>query len=669
MTLANTTQCPQVQIYVARETARLTESVQRVFRGLDSTAAAKALKDAIVSDVTDNATKIAKATAEGLGSEFTQNLLKGVIDQVLGEISTNFPETRDVIGAIKSFSDISFSLIQTVLVLAEKSPLTMATRAKRNLQDRISQRNTEIDNLEGLLTQLRDLIREVVKRKPIGTTVSTTFQSASDKLAAADSDLTKVRAGLVKKVLETTSLSSAIVNLEAAMKALSPLEEQMSRTAVTTNAEIIELLQSGFGDSEINKAILASNGLHSFDYEESSITALTEAGMSDNVKRVFLSVKNAKAPQDPDTILFNKIKSKLAEINTSIDKIGAYNVAIPRLLSVYISIKEHLETPKPQETNAQSFYLKIVDSSKARIQKLIGLIGASKAVVDFKKRPTKEEQESTQIDAWIAEIVAIISILELVQQGFYNEKRLNANPVNTQFYNAYEKSLEYLNRDKRIVTSTTFRWTNATQATERLGFDTGLKRAQEVSAYGRSILNAKSKSDLDNLLARINATLLLLKNEQKNLAAYEIDVQSCLNQYSPEPEIPRIFELLDNFISQAGFDRLADKLLEGDIGDVLNCTPEVASYAGAAAKCLRDLAEQATNEFERAKFEKEAVNISRKERSRLLGNVNISMRSATALTSLQRRLLDIGNLMKNLFDQALSNFNEDSLAGPGSINC
>lgn len=669
MPLSNQPVCPHVQVFVARETIRLQSALTRTFRGLDASVAAKAIKDAVASDLIDNAGSIAKAASEGIGADFTQKLVKGVIDQVLSEISFNFPETRDIVSNIKIFGDLSFSMIQMAITLADNSPLVMASRSKRAWIETVNLRSSEIVNLRNELQGLIILAQEAESRTPIGQVMSKVFTSVSSSLDSASMSLERVEAGLVDGLLQIVPLGEAKEYLRRAMVGLSPLDETMSRTAITTNPELIELLEANFGDGDIINRLLASNGLHSFNFDEASIKELTDAGMSSNVKTIFLSLKGTKSPADPDQILFAKIKAKIATVNNVINKVDGYSVAIPNILAHFFTVKEYLEEPKPKETNARNFYDSIVKSANTRVVKLAGLIRNSKELLDSSKRPADSDLETTNVDEWIAEIASIMAMLDMLKQGMYAEKRLNANPANTIFYNAYEDALACLKRDRNLPSNETFSWDDAQARITHLGFSLGIVRAQQAVAFARQTLGSKSIEDIKNLGTKARSAVLILDNEVEILEAREADVWSCLQRYSPEPSVPRLFELLDTLLSKMGFDRMADRLIQGDIKDILNCSPELASYAGAAAKCLRDKAAESSNDSDRSKFEKAAIDIDRENRTRFLGDVNVSTRSIQSIRSLQVRLEEIAGLLNNVLGTGFEAISGSELAGPLPQDC
>ena len=206
--MTSITDCPSVQLYTTKEVAKLQLAVTRIVQGLDPSSALKAMKDAVVDDFTKNAANFAKAAAEGIGSEFTQQLIKGIFDQVLNEVISALPpgEARTVAQKVQSLADINFSMIQLALQLADTSPLVMASKAKKAFIDVLDEREVEIDKTIALCKQLRQIVSAAEANvaatsvdKTIAAKVEKSYGDAKTKIQDADKALLKVQAGIAKE--------------------------------------------------------------------------------------------------------------------------------------------------------------------------------------------------------------------------------------------------------------------------------------------------------------------------------------------------------------------------------------------------------------------------------------------------------------------------------------
>lgn len=644
--------CPSVQLYTTNEIAKIQLSITRIIQGLDPSSALKAMKDSVVDGLSENASDFAKAAAEGIGSEFTEGLIKGIFDQVLDEVMSSLPpgEARSVADKIKGLSEINFSMIQLVLQLSESSPLVMASKAKSSFIEIVTERSAAIKEAVAICR----LLRQIVSKAELATDASTTiaakveksYSDASLKLEKADTALLDVYSSLSRKVVNKAGLDSAKGLLLEALQLLSPLDRQLGAASITTNQELIGLLQSNVSDTEIVQKLLKSNGVNSFDFDQESVSTLREEGMSPYVERIFISMKGFPRAPDPVQIIWKKAKDKITDINRKIQELEQYEVKIPNILNNYLTIKSALEEPKAQDIHAGPMYGRIITKCRTMISKIRSRMSVSTELIQSGSRPGKDEFSTESIGGWIAEISVILSLLETVQQGMYEDRKENSSPLNNQFFKLYENSFKSFQDSGR-------EWTNQEKMASNLSFSSGIRTLSLIAGGAHAVLVSKNTDDIKRRLADMDKDIKMLDALLVILESNEKDAISHLDKYSPEPEVPDILNKLLSMVKGIGFDRVYDELNIGGLINVINMPPELGTYIGAAAACLRMQAQNATNEFERRKFEKAALKLSKKGKSIFLGKVNMSMRSVQAVKSLKSRLEEILSLAKNLFETDL----------------
>lgn len=647
------TDCPPVQFYTTKEVAKLQLAVTRIVQGLDPSSALKAMKDAVVSDFTENAAKFAKAAAEGIGSEFTQKLIKGIFDQVLDEVISALPpgEARTIAQKVQSLADINFSMIQLALQLADTSPLVMASKAKKAFIEIVVERDEEIQKTITLCKELRQIVTRAEQAAAannvdgtIAAKVEKSYGDAKTKLQSADEALLKVQAGILKKVVDGANLDSAKSLLTEALQILSPLDQQLDSEGITTNEELIGLLRANVSDADIVTKLYKASGVNSFKYDSASIDTLRQEGMSNYVERIFMSLQHVPKKEDPVQIVWKKAKDKITEINQQIQKLQEYENSIPNILRNYLTIKDALEEPKAQDIHAGPMYDRVIVKCRAMISQIILKIDRSTVFLQAGARPGSNEYTTESIGSWIAELSVILSLLEVVKQGMYEEKKLNANPFNSQYYKSYENSFNSFKDSPRG-------WLVDTTRISNLSFQGGIETITLLAGGAHAAIKSKSLPDIKRRLTTMDTDIKNLENLKTLLNAAETDARTHLDKYSPEPEVPELFDKLFDMVKKLGFDRVYDELVQGGLVNVLNMPPELATYIGAAAACLREKAQKANNEFERRKFEKASLKLSKKNRSRHLGKVNMSMRSVQAVKNLKARMEEIFAMVKSLFEQ------------------
>lgn len=649
------TDCPPVQFYTTKEVAKLQLAVTRIVQGLDPSSALKAMKDAVVSDFTENAAKFAKAAAEGIGSEFTQNLIKGIFDQVLDEVISALPpgEARTIAQKVQSLADINFSMIQLALQLADTSPLVMASKAKKAFIQIVEERDAEIQKAITLCKELRQICTRAEQlnaassdsaKTTIAKEIEKSYGEVKTKLQSADEALLKVQAGIIKKVIDSANLDSAKNLINEAIRILSPLDNELDATAITTNEELIGLLRANFSDADIVTKLYKASGVNSFTYDSESIQTLRDEGMSNYVERIFISLQSVPKKEDPLAILWKQINDKTTEINKQAQILEEYENKVSNILKNYLTIKDALEAPKAQDIHAGPMYDRVIVKCRSMISKIILKIDRSTVFLQAGARPGTNEYTTRSVGSWIAELAVVLSLLDVVQQGMYEEKKLNANPLNSQYYKAYENSFDSFKNSPRG-------WLTDTTRASNLSFQSGVNSMRMVAGGAHSAIFSSDLADIKRILARMDTDIKNIENLKTLLNAAETDARTHLDKYSPEPEIPDLFDKLFDMVKKLGFDRVYDQLVEGGLVNVLNMPPELATYVGAAAACLREKAQQASNEFERRKFEKASLKLSKKNRSRHLGKVNMSMRSVQAVKNLKARMEEIFAMVKSLFEQ------------------
>lgn len=655
--MANLSSCPDLNIYVGKEIERIQRSISRIVQGLDPSSALSILKEAVTDDLTTNAARFSKAAAEGIGSEFTQKLIKGVLDQVLDEVISQLPpgQGREVVTKLRSMTDISFSMIQLAIALSDKSPLVMASKAKKALYDTFSLREDLANAVISKLEQLRIILSSVENAnstdETIAQKVNKSITNAFSKISDADRKLLSVQESLLRKLVDIDNLDGAKSDILSAIQALSPVDKSFNASAITTNEEIIDLLNANVSDSAISEQILRASGKNNFAFETEDLEDLKENGMSTSLQEIFLSVRDVPKISDPAQIIWKKVKDITLQINQDVQLLEQYESAIPRILNNYISIREALEKPKAQEIHSNEMYGRIINSVRSRLSSVMAQMTVTQTFLEANKRPTSDSFSTSSVGDWIGQLSASLSVLDIVRQGFYEEKKINANPLTSKFYEAYEKSIFSLRVSQ-------FKWTDPVKAKEHLNFSSGIDLINSSVGTGHAILSSSSHEDAKNLLVTLDINISTLKLFQEGLVAREVDCRTHIDKYSPEPGVPDIFNKLFAMLKQLGFDRIYDQLIEGGITGVLDMPPELGSYIGAAADCLRKKAQAANNEFERRKFERASLDLDKKNRARFIGKVNMSMRSAHAVKKLQERLSEIMALIKNLFDQDfLTTFN------------
>lgn len=635
--------CPQISEWASKEVLRLNSSLVRIVRGIDPSVAFKALEDAVANDVVKNAGNIAKAAAEGMGSEFTQKLIKAAVDEILNEVMATFPETRDILSKVKNYHDMIFSIVQIVFTMIEEGPLAVASRTKRYTKEEIAKRSDQLSRLSSKYQELVVICKDVQKNGPIFTKVMTGALEASKNLAKADSYLLNVRVKLLKKIIDIPTLSNAKDELFNAIKALSPLDADLNKNAITTNKELLEMLNLGYSDIDIKIRLLNASAINSFDFSEKALEELREAGMSKGVERVFIGIQNRKKAT-PNQMLIANARRIAGDIRDILDEVQKSSNRIVNLVENYLTVELYLDKPKVVDTHANDFYVRIVDSVRERILKVSNRIVA--ATTPRKERITSREDYITDIESWITEIASLLSVLELIKNGMYEDKKQNTNPTNKFYYKAYEDSVAAFNA--------TGKYDDIDEITTAVGFKNGISLSYELLGLLQAVPMSSSQKDIDNLIKLIDAsniTLLAyiaaLKNEEKEVTKF-------LDIFNPEPSIPPIFDQMMQIIQLMGMDRLFDQVTDGNLECLFNISPNMASYSGAASECLKNMARSASTEVERTNLLNAAKKIDKSDRIRMLGNVQLSNRSIAALKNLQNRILEIESLMKGLINIPIS---------------
>ena len=454
----------------------------------------------------------------------------------------------------------------------------------------------------------------------------------------------KSRRELPKKVVDKNNLDSAKSLITEALQILSPLDQQLDGEGITTNEELIGLLQANLPDSDIVTKLLKAGGVNSFKYDTESIETLRGEGMSTYVERIFLSLKSFPKKEDPAQIVWKKAKDKIAEINKQIEKLQVYENTIPNILKNFLTIKDALEAPKAQDIHAGPMYDRIIVKCRSMLSKIVLNIDKSTTFLQAGARPGSNEYTTESIGSWIAQLSVVLSLLEVVQQGMYEEKKLNANPLNSQYFKAYEHAFDSFKESAKG-------WLVDTTRIDNLSFSSGIETITLIAGGAHAAIKSKDIKDIKRRLATMDTDIKNLDALKKLMQVNEADAKTHLSKYSPEPVVPDLFDKLFDMVKQLGFDRVYDELVVGGLTNVLNMPPELATYVGAAAHCLRMKAQQANNEFERRKFEKASLKLSKKNRSRFLGKVNMSMRSVQAVKNLKARMEEIFAMVKSLFEQ------------------
>jgi hypothetical protein len=654
MTIPSELVCPQLTTWGTKEVALLNVSLQRTARGLDPSVAMKALRDSVATDLASNATNIAKAAVEGLGSEFTRGLIKAAVDEVIEQISANFPETRNIVSKIQNITDNVFSIIQILFTLADNSPLTIAAKTKGYIQEDFTYRDNYVTNVSARIDTLLDLCKSIKTSGPISETVKTSAYSAVSKLNSANSHLDNVRVKMLRKIIDLPSLENAKSELKSALQILSPLDEKLDGDAVTTNEEIIELIDLGYDDITIELKILRAASINSFDFSANAVAQLTEAGMSERVKRVFLSIKG-RHEKTPEQIVAGKIRKEIQDILDDTDSITSYSSRIIEMIENYQTIRIYLDTPKQQDTHAQGLYVRIIDYTRSKIASLVKRMEQA-ANYDGKTRPGEKQERITDIESWISEIAALLSTLELIKKGMYNDKKINSKPINTVYFNAYESSVDAMEGDDNLDTLDTIN--------NFVGFSDGIDVVYEIIGVAQAVTQSLTQSDVDFQVNKLESKVNVFKAFVTSLKRNVATVNGYLDLYSPTPEASATFDKIFELLDLTGMDRLRDELLKGNMQCLLDMDPEMASYAGSAAQCIRYMARQAANEYEKSKFLKAAKKIDGINRAKILGKVHLSDRSFASVKYLKDRILQIQSLIKNLLNVELSG---EKLENNGSL--
>lgn len=633
--------CPELPTWASKEIANLTVAIARTTRGLDPSAAAKALKDAVAEDLAKNGAAIAKAASEGIGSEYTQKLIKASVDTILEEISKTFPESKNVVQKIKNLSDFSFSLIQIVINMTDNSPLTIASKVKGFITDEINERRSLTNSAIDKVAELNSALRVIKSRGPIIEKLDEGMSDASSYLSAAEILLLSVRTKLKKKILDTPSLEGAKSNLKSALEALSPLDVDLEGLSVSTNEEVIELYNAGYPEIDIELRLLKSKYTNRFDYSDEAIEELQEYGMSDGVVKVFKTLEFRARVEEPEQILLGKVRRIVSELREILEDLSDKSIRIAQLLNNYLTIILYMDTPKNEETNSQDLYFRLIDNVRFRVSSVAQKIENARNF-NTKKRSTGVEQDQiTDIDEWIAEIVAIMSVLELVRLQVYEEKKLNSTPANTAFYEAYEDSVEAFNNDPNYSFE-------QEEIEEKLGFQDGLTIIEQSISNAQSMVTATKQEEIDYMYELQEANIESLRAIAESMTIYEDVILKHLAIYSPEPDVSSRIEQIIKLMQTLGFDRLKDKLLDGDLEELYNMATDEATYLGAASKCVKNLAEKAITEEEKRKFLNVALKLDRTNRTRFLGRVQVSLKSIQALKALKDRVLDIESTIRSL---------------------
>jgi len=655
---SKTISCPGLEVYATREILRLSSSITRTVRGLDPSSAIDALKEAVTDDIIGNASKLAKAASEGIGSEFTQQLIRGAVVEILDSISSTFPGTRETVDKIKNFTDISFSMIQLVIQLTDKSPLMFASNAKKAYYSAVAARKELISKLSLGIESMIETGRKLQKDGPVAPRISLTISTAITNLTDAALSIDTARAAAFRKKIDMNSVTNARASLKKALNALSPLDAVMGGFAITNNDELSEAILSKIPEDDIINKINAASGINSFDFSDSAVEELLSIGMSQPIKAAFLLLKNVPKVKDPLQILLSKMNLKMIEVTDLIRLIGVESINVSQALINYQAVKKFMEQPLSAETNRSQFFQRILTTLKSRVDKLVVKLATYQEILLVPTRPSDNSIEHIDVGKWMGDIASMMATLNIITRDMYQEKKTNESPVSSVFYTAYERSLKSL-KDSHYkwgdldTTASTIDLISGGISSD-IGFVAGINSASRAIKLVLALPGSKSSEDMTRLLTDADTELKSFKISISSLEGYEADINSHLLKFSPEPEFAGRMESLFKMINLAGFDKMFDDLNVGDITSVLSATPEIASYIGLAAACVRNLAANAANEVERAKYYDTSIELSRKERTRFLGKVSISNRSVQAVKNLTKRILDIEHMIRSLLSNPAS---------------
>lgn len=633
--------CPELPQWATQEITNLTAAVARVTRGLDPASLAKSLLDSAAEDITTNGAAAAKAASEGIGSEYTQKLIKSSVDAILEEITKTFPEANNVVQKIKNFSDISFSLIQIVINMTDNSPLVIASKVKKTIIDEIGIRRQEFKTVIAKIEELNATLAVLRSRGPIIGSIVSGMANTVQHLDNAESYLMTMRTKLIKKILDTPSLNNAKASLMSALETLSPLDTTISGTTISTNEELADLYYSGVSEIDIKIKLLNAKYTQRFNYSDDAIRELRNIGMSESVETIFRTLQFKAQNSDPSQVLLGKIRRTVSELTEVSGSLLTRSTRIARLLNNYLTISLYLDKPKNQETNAQDLYYRIIDNLRSRISKLKSKIINARENSYVKRTPGVKQDQVSDIEYWIAEIVAMLAVLDIVKMNVYEEKKINSTPANTIYYTAYENSVKKFEDDK------TYNF-ELSEIEDKLAFIAGADLVDSSIANAQAMALSTEQEEINQLFGMQQINLISLKSIGDSMEVYENIIISYLNIYTPEPDVSSKIDSIIKMMEALGFDRLKDKFLEGDLEELYNMVTDEATYLGAASKCIKSMAEKAETEAEKKKFMKVALKLDKTNRTRFLGRVHVSTKSIQALRELKDRVVEVEGIIQSL---------------------
>lgn len=457
-----------------------------------------------------------------------------------------------------------FNIINFAYLAQNNMILFMMKIVARNIINQIESKESRIDKLKDLLTQLYNIMLTARNGDPI-------YDEYLAQLKAALAELISARANV--QLVKSTLQSSNIYLSQRYDTAKSQVSSALSKVRPTnTNPLISPFLQDGgevSTDGTLGGAVAGAAEAATRPYAQAGAFLLDTAGVP-NSKEQFENLMQIPA-----------ITGEI--INTMRDYAGTVSSINGMLSAFYVGIAG-LET---------AFYDSLSKYAQEHLQRILNDMDSVQrsmgAVLNVRSpNPTKV---MTKAFEWTIKLSQTLSLMKILPSAALSKANIAAGEIGM-----YENTIALLKKLDNVSAD------GATLFAEDAKENVGLLEQQLLPLLLRANAQMVTLTIQDSVLA-LNKTLITRMAITKNRDTQIKTILQAFVDYplAYETELAKAIEGANAILKKAGLNRAADLLATGDLSAFFEMNAKTASYVGAALNAMAFLKDCFDTEEERAK--------------------------------------------------------------------
>lgn len=508
----------------------------------------------------DSTKSILSGGLDAFHDDFVQQTAIRAAGSAIEGASALYPDLYENI--TKSLNTV-FNIINFAYLAQNNMILFMMKIVARNIINQIESKESRIDKLIDLLTQLYNIMLTARNGDPI-------YEEYLAQLRSALTDIISARANV--QLVKSTLQSSNIYLSQRYDTAKSQVSSALSKVRPTnTNPLISPFLQGGSASSDgtIGGTVAGVAESVTRPYAQAGAFLLGTAG-----------IPNSKE-QFENLIQIPAITGEI--INTMRDYSGIVSSINGMLSAFYLGIAG-LET---------AFYNSLSRYAQEHLQRILNDLDSVQRSMNsvLNVRSPNPTKVMTKAFEWTIKLSQTLSLMKILPSAALSKANIAAGEIGM-----YENTIALLKRLDNITLE------GATLFAEDAKENVGLLEQQLLPLLLKANAQMVTLTIQDSVLA-LNKTLI---NRMKVTKNRDQEIKTILQAFVDYPlayetELQKAIDGANSVLRKAGLDRAADLLATGDLSAFFEMNAKTASYVGAALNAMAFLKDCFDTEEERAK--------------------------------------------------------------------